>query len=183
MRYARIALATAALLAALPGCTAKSLGAHPDAAARSPARRSGTFPPAPIFVAASDTAAVLAKESAAPEGAKASAKELASMKADSAASDTTKVATVTPSPGPELTVGLDATKKADLTAQARADLDAAEARIRTLRRQPLGPQKSERVRTVESMIAAAREALADDPTAAANLAHKARLLAEEISSG
>jgi hypothetical protein len=81
----------------------------------------------------------------------------------------------------EVGVELDAATKADLAAQTRKDLDEAERLVRTLASGELSADRRERVATVDSMITSARAALDTDLEAAAALARKARLLAEEIA--
>jgi hypothetical protein len=84
-------------------------------------------------------------------------------------------------PDREVAVELDAAKKSELAAQARNDLEEAARLIAPVRAAP-PPAAAEKLRTVESMIDQARHALPDDPDAAATLARKARLLAEEIAA-
>lgn len=82
----------------------------------------------------------------------------------------------------EVGVELDASTKADLAAQTRKDLEEAERLVRTLASGALTTDRREKVATVDSLITSARAAFDTDVEAAAALARKARLLAEEIGS-
>jgi len=87
-----------------------------------------------------------------------------------------------PAADPAVAVGLDDARKAELAAQARKDIAAAERAIGALAPAPAGSTRAEKLRTAQSLLAAARDAVAADPEAAATLARKARVLAEELSS-
>jgi hypothetical protein len=164
---ARRAVAGAVLLG-LAGCAGSSrvAGPRPDApaeAAAAPAAADTTVAEAPPPKTTARPEAISPPE---PTPAPAPAAHAAGAPAD-----------------PEVAVGIGEAEKADLEAQARKDLAEAEEVLRALRVESLGGDRSEQVRTVQSLIGAARDALATDPVAAATLARKARLLAGELSPG
>ena len=87
----------------------------------------------------------------------------------------------TPEPPADLKLELSAEEKAALTAQANEDLEEAEKSIRSLDRDKLTAEEIEKLHTVENLVVAARAAEEkDDIPGMANLARKARLLAEEL---
>lgn len=93
--------------------------------------------------------------------------------------------TLPPAPiGPEQEVGvdLDVARRAELVAQATKDLEEAQRMIRAVPRDTAGPERLQKIETVESLIQAARAAFDTDVQAAAALAHKAQLLAAELEA-
>lgn len=90
-----------------------------------------------------------------------------------------------PAPEPEeLRLEFTDEEKAALSARAALDLQETERLIGTLDRERLTAEETEKLRTVESLIHAAKSAEEKgDIPGLANLAHKARLLAEELISG
>ncbi|HZM15720.1 MAG TPA: hypothetical protein VFE28_06930 [Candidatus Krumholzibacteria bacterium] len=86
-----------------------------------------------------------------------------------------------PEPPADLKLELSAEEKTALTAQANEDLEEAEKSIRSLDREKLTAEEIEKLHTVENLVVAARAAEEkDDIPGMANLARKARLLAEEL---
>lgn len=81
----------------------------------------------------------------------------------------------------EVAVDLGAQRRAELVVQARKDVVEAERMIAGYV-PTADTARNEKVRAVEGLITQARSALETDPDAAATLAHKARLLAEEIAA-
>ena len=147
----------------------------------------GPSPDAPLGASPSDTTAVMDSSAAIPDSSTVAA-DAAPPKTTSAStppktSSNSEPATPTEpkiSAQQEVGVGLDATTKAGLAAQTRKDLDEAERLVRTLAAGELSTDRREKVATVDSLITSARAAFDADIEAAAALAHKARLLAEEI---
>ena len=81
----------------------------------------------------------------------------------------------------EVSVEIDDEQRATLTSSAARDLEEAERAIRSARARPLSAAGREKVATIEGLVAAARDATKNgDLPAAAALAHKARLLAQEL---
>ena len=86
-----------------------------------------------------------------------------------------------PAPEAELRLELSEEEKAALSAQAARDLDETERLIGGLDRARLTAEELEKLQTVESLVAAAKAAEEKgDIPGRANLARKARLLAEEL---
>jgi hypothetical protein len=82
----------------------------------------------------------------------------------------------------EISVELGAEETAELGQKIAEDLDHAEQSMRALRRNELTGDDRVRLETAETLIQDARRERAEgDLRAAATLAHKARLLAEELS--
>ena len=86
-----------------------------------------------------------------------------------------------PAAEPEVAVDLAVGKRQELATQAHKDLDVAVRLLASLGA-PADPVRSERIRTAQSLVEQANKVLPDDPDAAATLARKARLLAEEITA-
>ncbi len=84
-------------------------------------------------------------------------------------------------PEREVAVELGTDKRAELVVQARKDVVEAERLIAALA-PSTDEERADKVRAVEGLVAQARTALEMDPDAAATLARKARLLAEEIAA-
>jgi hypothetical protein len=83
----------------------------------------------------------------------------------------------------EILVDLDDEERQTLTSNAQRDLREAEQSIRDAERRVLSAENRETLATVEGLLAAARDAFAEhDIQAAATLAHKARLLASELTA-
>ena len=81
-----------------------------------------------------------------------------------------------------ISVELGAEETAELEQRIAEDLDHAEQSIRALRRDEVTGDERVRLETAETLIQDARRERAEgDLRAAATLAHKARLLAEELS--
>lgn len=82
---------------------------------------------------------------------------------------------------PHLKVDVADEEKAALAAQAKDDLAQTTALLAKIDRKSLGPEALEKLKTVESLMAAAKTAGENDDVAAmANLARKARLLSAEL---
>ncbi len=84
-------------------------------------------------------------------------------------------------PEREVAVELGTDRRAELVVQARKDVVEAERLIAALA-PATDAARADKVRAVEGLVAQARTAMEMDPDAAATLAHKARLLAEEIAA-
>lgn len=92
------------------------------------------------------------------------------------------VAAATPAvPEREVAVELGTAKRAELVVQARKDVVEAE-RLIAGHVPGSDTARNDKVRAVQGLVAQARTAMDMDPDAAATLAHKARLLAEEIAA-
>lgn len=82
-----------------------------------------------------------------------------------------------------ISIELGAEEAAELGRQIAEDLDHAEQSIRTLNRAQLAGEDAVRLETAETLIRDARQERDEgDLRAAATLAHKAKLLAEELSA-
>jgi hypothetical protein len=85
------------------------------------------------------------------------------------------------SPTPEVSVDLTAEERERLNAESAQDIASARQIIETIDRQRLSADELDKLRIVEGMIHSADEAhRTEDLQAAAGLARKARLLAEEL---
>ena len=171
--------AALALTFLFAGCSILHRGPAPDAPVVAP----------PTDVAAADTtAATQDSTSGTPDTTLAADTTTPKTSTSGVAKDAPapKPTPETPPPEPKISaqqevgVGLDATTKADLAVQTRKDLDEAERLVRTLAAGELSAERREKVATVDSLITSSRAAFDADIEAAASLAHKARLLAEEI---
>jgi hypothetical protein len=90
------------------------------------------------------------------------------------------VETPPPTP-PKVAVEMDPSERKRLESQARADLASVERALLAASSRPRDHDSNETVATIRGLMDAARSALAEsDVQAAATLAHKARLLADEL---
>ncbi|MGQ0721276.1 MAG: hypothetical protein ACT4PE_06840 [Candidatus Eiseniibacteriota bacterium] len=78
-------------------------------------------------------------------------------------------------------VELSAEERLSLATEARKDLELAEQALRSEDPDPPGAERREKLDTIRNLIDSAKAAYSEDLRAAATLAHKARLLAEELS--
>jgi hypothetical protein len=78
-------------------------------------------------------------------------------------------------------VELSAEERLALATEARRDLELAEQALRSEDPHPPGAGRREKLDTIRNLIDSAKAAYSEDLRAAATLAHKARLLAEELS--
>jgi hypothetical protein len=83
----------------------------------------------------------------------------------------------------EVQVELSTEERLALAADASRDLAHAEQALLAEDPNPPSAERREKLDTIRSLIDSAKAAYADDLRAAATLAHKARLLAEELSDG
>jgi hypothetical protein len=92
------------------------------------------------------------------------------------------VAQVEPAePSAPVQVELSAEERLSLATEARKDLELAEQALRSEDPDPPGAERREKLDTIRNLIDSAKAAYSEDLRAAATLAHKARLLAEELS--
>lgn len=171
MRSAARRAAALASTLMLAGCSMLHRGPSPDA----PLGASPSDTTAANSSAATPDSTTVAADTAPPKTTSASTPPKTSSNSEPATPTEPKI-----SAQQEVGVGLDATTKAGLAAQTRKDLDEAERLVRTLAAGELSTDRREKVATVDSLITSARAAFDADIEAAAALAHKARLLAEEI---
>jgi hypothetical protein len=78
-------------------------------------------------------------------------------------------------------VELSAEERVALAAEARKDLELAEQALRSGDAEPTSDERREKLDTIRNLIDSAKAAYTEDLRAAATLAHKARLLAEELA--
>jgi hypothetical protein len=78
-------------------------------------------------------------------------------------------------------VELSAEERVALAAEARKDLELAEQALRSGDAEPTSAEWREKLDTIRNLIDSAKAAYTEDLRAAATLAHKARLLAEELA--
>jgi hypothetical protein len=163
------------------GCAGQHVAPKVDAPIAGPPVLLAPTDSAAVVTVPVDTLAVVEKPPADP-------KPLGPVAPPATAPATTPPATTSPtSPPPEkisseqeVAVKLDDSKKADLAAQTRKDLDEAERLVASVDSPSLGSSAKEKVDAVKSLIASSHAAYVTDVQAAAALAHKARLLAGEL---
>ncbi|MFN8547036.1 MAG: hypothetical protein U0527_03455 [Candidatus Eisenbacteria bacterium] len=86
-----------------------------------------------------------------------------------------------PPAAPPLTPSLTPEERSRLEGEVADDVRATSARIETIDRAALSTSELDQLRAAEALLVAVAEAKkSDDVTAAARLAHKARLLVEEL---